>query len=68
MLKTFWVLDSAVWIFSPTLNRIKVFKAATPPRMKRELRCKSETIPVAVSLLILGAFLMTTASVAGRSH
>ena len=34
--------------------------------MKRELRCKSETIPVAVSLLTLGAFLMATASVSGK--
>ena len=38
------------------------------PRMKRELRCKSETIPVAVSFITLRAFSMVTARRVGRPH
>lgn len=36
--------------------------------MKRELRCNSETIPVAVSFLALRAFSMVTVRRVGRPH
>ena len=55
-------------IFYYLCVRLRCLRWHQSPRMKREHRCKSETIPVAVSFITLRAFSMVTARRVGRPH